>query len=302
MTKHSHVIAIAIICIALIVSVVLWQKQAKEKRLQVAIETISPSDQKDSDADGLADWEEQSLGTDPYNPDTDGDGTIDGVEVDTNRDPLKKGPNDKIIKQTEVFTDPIDKPVEGTVTDQVAKDFFARYLLAKQQNKDITDEEAGSIALQTLNTTSIGQKTKDAFGINDITISKDNSKESKFEYMRKNEEIAKKYGQDLKEGELNIINSAIQNRDEGSIKKLDAIANAYIKTAQETIKLSVPSDMAGYHLVYINTVYNLGNNIKNIENIFSDPISAFYAFNQYQESAYKLQAYIDLTQEYMKSL
>jgi len=34
----------------------------------------------DSDNDGLLDWEEKLFGTDPQNPDSNGDGTLDGEE------------------------------------------------------------------------------------------------------------------------------------------------------------------------------------------------------------------------------
>ncbi len=45
----------------------------------------------DSDHDGLTDVEEAKYGTDPHNPDTDGDGLSDGVEVHIwFTDPLKK--------------------------------------------------------------------------------------------------------------------------------------------------------------------------------------------------------------------
>ncbi len=43
----------------------------------------------DSDNDGLTDAEEKALGTDPFNPDTDGDGLFDGEEVKVYKtDPL----------------------------------------------------------------------------------------------------------------------------------------------------------------------------------------------------------------------
>jgi len=42
----------------------------------------------DEDHDGLSNEREQQLGTDPFNPDTDGDGWPDGVEVDAGSDPL----------------------------------------------------------------------------------------------------------------------------------------------------------------------------------------------------------------------
>jgi gliding motility-associated-like protein len=42
----------------------------------------------DSDADGLTDCEEPGIGTDPNNPDTDGDGILDGTEVNDGSNPL----------------------------------------------------------------------------------------------------------------------------------------------------------------------------------------------------------------------
>lgn len=57
--------------------------------------------QTDKDFDGLTDEEEKKLGTDPLNPDTDGDGLLDGSEVkkfktnplnpDTDGDGMKDG-------------------------------------------------------------------------------------------------------------------------------------------------------------------------------------------------------------------
>lgn len=50
---------------------------------------------KDSDGDGLKDWEEAIWHTDARKTDTDGDGTPDGEEVKQNRDPRIPGPNDR---------------------------------------------------------------------------------------------------------------------------------------------------------------------------------------------------------------
>jgi gliding motility-associated-like protein len=43
----------------------------------------------DCDNDGLTNYREDSLGTDPFNPDTDGDGVIDGTEVTDGTNPLE---------------------------------------------------------------------------------------------------------------------------------------------------------------------------------------------------------------------
>ena len=50
----------------------------------------------DSDQDGLSNEEELVYGTDPNNPDTDGDGYSDGAEVRSGYDPTKKAPGDKL--------------------------------------------------------------------------------------------------------------------------------------------------------------------------------------------------------------
>ena len=49
----------------------------------------------DSDTDGLSDWDEVNIyGTDPYNPDTDGDGMEDGMEIAKGSDPLDPDSDD----------------------------------------------------------------------------------------------------------------------------------------------------------------------------------------------------------------
>ena len=48
----------------------------------------------DPDHDGLTNDQEAAWGTDPFNPDTDGDGFLDGEEVKSGHNPLIPGPND----------------------------------------------------------------------------------------------------------------------------------------------------------------------------------------------------------------
>lgn len=67
---------------------------------------------KDSDGDGLSDEDEAKLGTDPKNPDTDGDGLLDGKEVKkykTNpKDPDTDGGGIKDGVEVKYGTDPLD--------------------------------------------------------------------------------------------------------------------------------------------------------------------------------------------------
>ena len=72
----------------------------------------------DSDGDGLPDWLEELIGTDPYNPDTDGDGLTDGEEYwiyftdplnpDTDFDGLRDGAEAHVYG-----TDPLNPDTDG---------------------------------------------------------------------------------------------------------------------------------------------------------------------------------------------
>lgn len=62
---------------------------SKEKATPTSVWS-SFSSKEDKDQDGLKNEEEKKLGTDPENPDTDGDKILDGIEVKSGYDPLVK--------------------------------------------------------------------------------------------------------------------------------------------------------------------------------------------------------------------
>jgi outer membrane protein OmpA-like peptidoglycan-associated protein/outer membrane protein W len=73
---------------------------------RVAEDFVALASKADSDGDGLADTEEQALGTDPYDPDTDKDRLSDGNEVNVYKtDPLNKDTDwDSLMDGDEVLT------------------------------------------------------------------------------------------------------------------------------------------------------------------------------------------------------
>jgi hypothetical protein len=62
--------------------------------VEAGLDPTNPNDQVDTDGDGLSDYEEGKLGSNPNEADTDGDGMPDGEEVEAGLDPTN--PNDQI--------------------------------------------------------------------------------------------------------------------------------------------------------------------------------------------------------------
>ncbi len=76
----------------------------------------------DTDHDGLSNEEEKTLGTDPNNADTDGDGYSDGVEVESGYNPLKPAPGDRtVVEETKSdTTTSADKTDVANVTEKTS--------------------------------------------------------------------------------------------------------------------------------------------------------------------------------------
>ncbi|HSX24587.1 MAG TPA: hypothetical protein VLG69_01330 [Candidatus Andersenbacteria bacterium] len=78
----------------------------------------------DPDQDGLTNAQESLWGTNPNNPDTDGDGYKDGAEVAACHNPVIPAPNDKLVHCTpgnQAITSP-----SSTLSPQTADPFFTK--------------------------------------------------------------------------------------------------------------------------------------------------------------------------------
>ncbi len=84
----------------------------------------------DIDNDGLTGWEEKIYKTDPNNPDTDGDGYLDGEEVASGYDPTIPVPDDK-LPEKDNHSDKRDRPSPGNLTEMFS------YFLSDQIKSEV---------------------------------------------------------------------------------------------------------------------------------------------------------------------
>ncbi len=167
----AFLIIVVILTTSAIVSSIFFKKRedSKESLVNLTIKNNlnSQLDPKDSDGDGLADWQEEIWKSDKNNPDSDGDGTNDGEEVNQNRNPIIAGPEDKILSDNEIASQIISESLEKNTTDPnsltsiLSKNLLLRLAQLEQAGQYSTetgDKLAEDLKNQALNEVKIPEK------------------------------------------------------------------------------------------------------------------------------------------------
>src|SRR3989344_2039109 len=121
----------------------------------------------DVDKDGLANREESYWNTDFQNPDTDGDGFLDGEEVASGHDPLKPGPND-LLDSSPNLTEKIQNLVVGGL--------YSKDLKPDNKNFDSSIGNISAVIVDDFYQSQTSQKTQ-------LTLV-DNTKENQEFYLK----------------------------------------------------------------------------------------------------------------------
>ncbi len=275
-------IAIGIACALLGISFFLFSSHTGDV---VVNDTLAPAivsdlSSKDSDNDGLTDWEEALWKTDPQNPDTDGDGTLDGEEVLLGRDPRKPGPNDFINAETETLD--VSKIITNSgesETEKLAQTAFVEYLELKNAGVAVTpDFIANSIARQV----QIGEESPSLYTVNDVKTTQTNDVTLRV--------YAEEMGQVLirnesREGnELQLLQKAVNGGGLTETEKIAKISTIYAKIASESKQVIVPSELLNTHVSLVNTYMGMQKHIFDMSFALKDPLRAVYAVSAYQKT------------------
>jgi len=237
---------------------------------------------KDTDGDGLKDWEEALWKTNPNNPDSDEDGTTDGEEVRADRDPTKPAPRDEREKQR------IEQGAEtsaghGALTDVLIERALVAYTLSGQDgNQEILKRLDASLMEEIEKNVVLALPT---YRIEDFIIV-GNSSEEVEEYKNKLMKIGLKYSAKHSKKELVIVDDALKSGNRDDIPLLDNLSYDYQNMAQEFSKMKVPEAIAQQHLALTNAYDATANAVENMGLVLTDPITTLIGILQYKQYAY----------------
>lgn len=242
--------------------------------------------EKDSDNDGLKDWEEGLWKTDITIPDTDGDGAPDGEEVRNKRNPLKAGPDDeyKNIEESPLGTVVKESEAERnlTLTDIFARDFLAGYFTLKNagQYNEATRDKFIKTLFAGIDTASPKEYT-----LKDLTTTQKSDAETLRRYGNALGEVAFKY-RHLSEGkELFIVDSAVKKEDREKLAELAPIIADYDAFVEEYRAVTVPLAAYEVHLALLNLNAEVRDSLVRMSRLFDDPMEGTAGLSAYRNAA-----------------
>ena len=286
------VLVAVFLAIGLILFIGTYSKKGAFSRI-----AIIESQDKDSDNDGLKDWQEELYKTNPYNPDTDNDGYLDGEEINSGHNPLVKAPGD------EVFLYPLPLGEKYNITQHIfqnsATPLLNSYLLYKSEyledHPEITDSAQFLASVpQSIQRELINQAIYDNFSYvmenskeifnqfpeifdmaisdQEIKISQDNSKETIQIYLSKLSSLINSDDFFFQKNGVEVLSETFETEN---FSKLNGIIKLNDVKIEQLKYLSVPSSLKEIHKQALKTAILTRNIFISVRDIENDPIKAF---------------------------
>lgn len=251
---------------------------------------------RDSDEDGLRDWEETLWKTDPNNPDTDGDGTPDGEEVDTNRDPLKAGPDDSLTQEEAIARGGSTENLDAT--ERFSRQFFAGYVDLRQQGY-LTNEAIRDYTLNSMIQGTLASPLSPVYEASDVRT------------VAAQESTIRQYGNALgtilrnntvaQGDEARILFQTLLDNSDRGFELLKNNAATYKKIAGDMMQIAVPADAAAQHAALANSFAALGTTAEDFTAVREDPVRSLSAIARYIETLDNFVNSIDSVSRYISS-
>lgn len=290
--SHWRVVAASLFSIALIGGSYLFARSvtrpptAEASTESALLQSIAA---RDSDGDGLPDWEESLYGTDPHVVDTFHLGMTDGEAVAKGLVVPRAIADIPVTSSTSTAITDQSVPkaaAAGSLTDVFAKNFFARYLTAVQGSSSgvLTQEEMQNIATDAL--AELAQSivlAPDFKSASNLTISGSGS-EAMRTFAVSAETILLANKANASKSEIIYLQQALQNNDTSALDHIHAIAKAYRTAAAGLAVLPVPQELVSTDLALINSMARISEITEDFARVNDDPLAAMLALQQYPQA------------------
>ena len=235
----------------------------------LSVKTVGDAIVKDSDSDGVPDWEEDLWGTNPYKSDTDGDGVPDGTEIAE-----RKGQ----IASSGGYASSSGSMNE---TDKFSRDLFITYSAISQEG---TLSESASEKLASAAIAKSFEKIPvvPTYSKTDLKLIP-TTKTSDLEYRKSVTKLSQVGGGTLGT-EFALINNGIENEDVAKLRQASKNASVYRLYISSLIKLPVPESQADNHVRLLNDLSYIATTLPQMADLENDIIKGYPLYTIYTKA------------------
>lgn len=286
--EHWRTLAATLFSAALIVGVYLLARSVEappsaqastESALLQAIAT------KDSDGDGLPDWEEVLYGTDPRITDSFHLGMTDGEAVSRGLI-VPKAIAEIPMATSTAAVDSEAPPAENSLTTAFAKTFFSLYLTAKQVKGggDLSEMEMQKVASESLQTLAASiAPAPDFKSAKDLAVRGSGADAMKV-FAASAEAVLLKNTANATTSEIHYLKSAVLDNDASAFAHIASISKTYRDSAIGLAVLPVPVELASDYLALVNALMRLSKITNDFTRAGDDPLTTMLAIQQYPQA------------------
>lgn len=271
-------IALGIVCVLLAGSFFLSSRTGVQVvDAESTSELLASYAKKDTDGDGLPDWQEVIYGTDPADAHS-ADKTL------TDKEAFEKGllkPKfETEVAATDLGTVPGIKAGPETLTDKFAREFFTQYLQGRGATQPTQEELLAFVndSVDSLRAENVKKGTYTTARVNGT------GPDALRAYAAAAEQTFAAYTITTEKSELLYLADAIDRNDANAKNQIVRIAGAYANIAKGLINVPVPTEAASAHIAVVNALARMGGVIEDMSMLDKDPLRAFVGIDAYQES------------------
>ncbi len=261
-----------------------WSKDSYEKPLletsDFQVKTLITDTNADPDGDGVPNWQEALLGTDPTSPNTNGVPDRTKIDQTTNSEVTANTPTlYSFSKEEQKTLAQVNDP--NNITGQVAKNSvgLATYL---DQQKITDDTSAMTIGGNIYNEAAKLAEAK-VYTTADITFAKTETFASIKTYGNT---VAALYLDTVKKvvypNDLTMLNTYFSNKDSKQLALFTAKLAVVTKARDTLLAMSVPKSAAEAHLAVINATESYRNALYSFSQVESDPMRTLVSVKEYK--------------------
>ncbi len=235
--------------------------------------------EKDTDADGLPDWEEVLYKTDPANPNsvsqemTDGEAVAKGLVAPRFKtEGTVEGDMSGLL---EIYAS------SGTVTDKFSRKFIENFI--KERVDGPLSEEELLTFVETANAELL-RRDISRYTTNDLKLGA-RGKEALLKYIEDLDRVmvTNSPTRDAKNVFEHYTDFVTGDDTVRSLIRIRAVGNAYAASAEAMMTITVPPEVAAQHIDFANAYALLAEATLDMGSMDTDPLRGLIGFTQYQD-------------------